>query len=63
VLIDAASGTETATIYHRADLAPEQAFDGPAIIEQPDTTTLVPRGWRCRATAAGILLLEPSSPG
>jgi N-methylhydantoinase A/oxoprolinase/acetone carboxylase beta subunit len=35
---------------------------GPAIVDQPDTTTLLPRGWRCRVAAGGILLLEPVSP-
>lgn len=59
VLIDAATGFETAAIVDRASLAPATEIAGPAIVEQPDTTTLVPAGWRCRAAGAGNLLLEP----
>ncbi len=59
VLIDPSSGVETADIYDRAALAVGREFAGPAIVEQPDTTTLVPRGWRCRVAAGEILLLEP----
>ena len=42
----------------RAALAPGARLAGPALIAEPQTTTLVPRGWRCRVTAAGHLLLE-----
>jgi N-methylhydantoinase A/oxoprolinase/acetone carboxylase beta subunit len=31
---------------------------GPALVAEPQTTTLVPRGWRCSVTGAGHLLLE-----
>jgi hypothetical protein len=31
---------------------------GPALIVEPQTTTLLPRGWRCGVTRAGHLLLE-----
>ena len=61
VLIEQARGPETAIIYDRASLVSEQALDGPAVVEQPDTTTLVPRGWRCAVAAGGILTLEPAS--
>jgi N-methylhydantoinase A/oxoprolinase/acetone carboxylase beta subunit len=60
VLIDPAIGFETATVYDRASLVPGREFFGPAIVEQPDTTTLVPIGWRCRAENGGNLLLEPT---
>ena len=60
VLIDAASGFETAAVYDRAGLAPGVAIAGPAIVEQPDTTTLVPTGWGCRVAGNGNLLLEPA---
>lgn len=60
VLIDAAAGFETATVLDRAGLAPGAELAGPAIVEQPDTTTLVPTGWRCRVADAGHLLLEPT---
>ena len=32
-------------------------FDGPAIVEQPDTTTVVYPGFTCRVDDAGNLLL------
>jgi N-methylhydantoinase A len=44
--------------YLRKDLAPGMQFAGPALAIEPQTTTLVPRGWRCSVTAAGHLLLE-----
>lgn len=44
-------------IYQR-DLLPLGAqFDGPAIVEQPDTTTVVYPGFTCRVDEAGNLLL------
>jgi N-methylhydantoinase A/oxoprolinase/acetone carboxylase beta subunit len=62
VLIDAASGFETAAVHDRAALAPTSCFAGPAIVEQPDTTTLIPAGWRCTVAATGHLLIEPLKP-
>jgi N-methylhydantoinase A/oxoprolinase/acetone carboxylase beta subunit len=59
VLIDPAIGFETAAIHDRAGLAAGEEIPGPAIIEQPDTTTLVPGGWRC-CVERGNLLLEPN---
>ncbi|HXP03737.1 MAG TPA: hydantoinase/oxoprolinase family protein [Stellaceae bacterium] len=61
VLIEPTSGPETAAVYDRASLASAREFSGPAVVEQPDATTLVPRGWRCRVAAGGILVLEPVS--
>ena len=63
VLIDAAAGFETAAVYDRATLAAETRIAGPAIVEQADTTTLIPTGWYCRAAEAGHLLIEPTEPG
>jgi N-methylhydantoinase A/oxoprolinase/acetone carboxylase beta subunit len=60
ILIDPTVGFETASVYDRAALAPGQSLSGPAIVEQPDTTILIPAGWRCRVETGGILLLEPS---
>jgi len=61
VLIDPSSGPEIAAVYDRASLAPGQEIAGPAIVEQPDTTVLLPRGWGCRAEADGCLLLAPAA--
>ncbi|MCC6211340.1 MAG: hydantoinase/oxoprolinase family protein [Burkholderiales bacterium] len=44
--------------YRRAGLAAGARVAGPALVVEPQTTTLVPRGWRCSVTPAGHLLLE-----
>jgi N-methylhydantoinase A len=44
--------------YRRSELAPGARLAGPALVVEPQTTTLVPRGWRCKVTTAGHLLLE-----
>lgn len=45
-------------IVHRASLAPGATLAGPAVVEQLDTTTLVPPGWRARLHEGGSLLVE-----
>ena len=47
--------------YRRAELAPGASLAGPALVVEAQTTTLVPRGWRCRVTAPGHLFLEKGS--
>ena len=54
----AAGRMETVAAYRRQDLAPGMRLAGPALVVEPQTTTLVPRGWQCRAIAAGHLFLE-----
>ena len=56
-------GAVDAAIYDRNGLAAGATILGPAIVEQNDTTTLVPPRWSARAVAGGTLLLErePSS--
>jgi N-methylhydantoinase A len=44
--------------YRRGELAAGATLAGPALVIEPQTTTLVPRGWRCRVAAGGHLLLE-----
>src|SRR5215813_9121363 len=44
-------------IYQRALLPLGAQFDGPAIVEQPDTTTVVYPGFTCRVDDVGNLLL------
>ncbi|MBM3526349.1 MAG: hydantoinase/oxoprolinase family protein, partial [Alphaproteobacteria bacterium] len=46
-----------AAVYDRASLGEGAAIAGPAIIEQLDTTTFVPPGWRARADRIGTLHL------
>jgi N-methylhydantoinase A len=47
-----------AAVVERADLAPGQTIEGPAIINQMDTTTLIPAGWHGRTVASGALIVE-----
>lgn len=48
--------TVAASVIERSAL--EGMIAGPAIINQMDTTTLVPPGWQARRIAAGALVLE-----
>jgi len=58
-VFDSVSGKlQSIPTYPRKDLAPGMRFAGPALAVEPQTTTLVPRGWRCSVSAAGHLLLE-----
>ena len=57
-VFDPASGKlENLPAYRRADLGAGAALDGPALVVEPQTTTLVPAGWRAQVTAAGHLML------
>jgi N-methylhydantoinase A len=59
VVFDPVSGKrQSVPAYWRRDLAPGMHFTGPALAIEPQTTTLVPRGWQCSVTSAGHLLLE-----
>lgn len=51
----------TAEVLDRASMVPGYRFRGPAVIEQPDTTTLVEPGWAGHVDAAGNILLEATS--
>lgn len=46
-----------ARIYAREQMTAQTIVDGPAIIEQADTTTLVPAGWQVRSAPGGNLLM------
>jgi N-methylhydantoinase A len=45
-------------VYLRGDLRPGQAFQGPAMVEQLDTTTPIYPGNRARVDSAGNLIIE-----
>jgi 5-oxoprolinase (ATP-hydrolysing) len=47
-------------IYSRPTLSVAQCIHGPAIITEPDTTTVVDAGWQATVTEELNLLLEPS---
>ena len=45
-------------IYERGRLAPGAKFDGPAIVEQPDTTTVLPPATSCTVDDYGNLIIK-----
>jgi N-methylhydantoinase A len=47
-----------ASIYDRASLAPGARINGPAVIVEAETSTLVPEGFRAGPNAAGHILIE-----
>jgi N-methylhydantoinase A/oxoprolinase/acetone carboxylase beta subunit len=47
-----------ARVYDRTRMKPGFSFDGPAVVEQDDTTTWVPPGWRGTVRDTLLLLLE-----
>ena len=58
-VFDSDSGkSKPISTYLREGLAPGMRFNGPALVAEPQTTTLVPRGWRCVVAAAGHLVLD-----
>jgi N-methylhydantoinase A len=51
-------GWRDTSIWARLDLPVGTVVEGPAILEQPDATTVVPPGQRARVDALGNLILE-----
>jgi 5-oxoprolinase (ATP-hydrolysing) len=47
-----------AMVYAREDLRPGDAIDGPAIVREPNATTIVEPGWRATLTPRDHLVLE-----
>ena len=52
-----------AAVFDRSGLAPGTVIDGPAIVEQPDTTTVVYPGHRCAAGDDGLLFVTFAARG
>ncbi|WP_419925324.1 hydantoinase B/oxoprolinase family protein [Candidatus Poriferisocius sp.] len=46
------------SFYDRADLGPESAVDGPAVIVDPHSTTVVEPGWAAAVAPSGELVLS-----
>jgi N-methylhydantoinase A len=46
-----------ARVYHRADLGAGAMIEGPAVVEQPDTTVLILQGWQAAVDSLGTLRL------
>ncbi|GGZ28265.1 5-oxoprolinase [Streptomyces nitrosporeus] len=51
-----------ARLHRRADLLPSGTVDGPAIIAEDDSTTVVDPGWRATAERSGHLVLHRVRP-
>ena len=51
----------TARVFTRAGIAADSRIDGPAIIEQMDTTTLVPDGWTLTLADNGAMIVTRDS--
>ncbi len=58
ICVDGRPGAIAAAVYHRAGLPADGQIHGPAIVEQNDTTTLIPPGWRASLAGGGSLLVE-----
>ncbi len=54
----AGCGSAVETVIHeREQISADTTINGPAIVEQADTTTLVPPGWSARSAAGGTLIM------
>ena len=51
-------GWQEAAVFSRLDLPVDAVVDGPAVLEQPDATILVPPGQRARVDRFGNLVME-----
>ncbi len=58
IRVEAIAGPLDATVFERHDLPAGAQVAGPAILEQADTTTLIPPGWTGQVIAGGNLLIE-----
>ena len=54
-------GFQSATVFDRGKLLRDNVLDGPAIIEEPDASTLVHPGWTATVDEHGNLVLSSSS--
>jgi N-methylhydantoinase A len=54
-------GSFEAAVFERDNLAVARRIDGPAIVNQMDTTTLIPDGWHARTSASGALIVARSA--
>ena len=61
VLFANADGPQRTAIHERERLAPSAQIDGPAIIEQPDTTIIVSTGWRAIIQASRDLIVHKTA--
>ena len=58
-VLDTSNGDRTAwAVYDREMMAPGCVLNGPCIVAEAETSTLVGRGWTCRMDGLGYLELE-----
>ena len=46
------------TIFERSLLPPESTIQGPAVVEQSDTTTVIYPDWQAKVAKTGELVLD-----
>ncbi len=51
-------GVQDTPVYRRAELGAGQSFDGPAIVEERETTAVIRPGWRVTVADDGSLICE-----
>jgi N-methylhydantoinase A len=56
--VDAWSEGAETPVYDRKALAAGQSIAGPAIIEERETTTAIPPGWRATIDQVGCIMAE-----
>ena len=57
----AGGGWLDSAVHERARLAPGNQVEGPAVIEEMSSTTVVPPGYRANVDAIGNLVLEQNA--
>ena len=60
VYFEDARGFVSCDIYHRAGLSPGSSIDGPAILENIDSTVVIDPGWRARIDDYGNCIMRPA---
>ena len=58
IIVQGHEGRLKAAVYDREMIAPGTMIEGPAILEQSDTTTVVPPGWSINVLDGGNILMK-----
>jgi N-methylhydantoinase A len=61
VVFDRGSPPVEAPVYRRDRLAPGTRFDGPAVVEERETTSVIRPGWSVEVAADGSLIATRGS--
>ena len=59
VYFEESGGFVPCDIYHRARLAPDSNIEGPAILENVDSTVVIDPGWLARIDYYGNCIMQP----